>query len=295
MPELPEAEVVRRGMEPYVAGAVAGRLHVCDVRALRRCSDGPAALAELLDGAVLARPQRRGKFLWVPLQSPRGRAVVVHLGMSGQIRVDDPGREHQRHLRLRLPVRGADGVLRELRFVDQRLFGGWWDDELTPCPVTGEPIPATAAHIALDPLHPGFDSRAVAAGWRSRRTAVKRALLDQTVVSGIGNIYADEALWAARVHPEQSLQRLSVARGTAVLDAAADVMRRALAVGGTSFDALYVNVEGRTGYFARSLNAYGRTGEPCPRCLRSGRDGRIRRVAFMNRASHLCPVCQRRR
>ena len=124
---------------------------------------------------------------------------------------------------------------------------------------------------------------------------MKRALLDQTVVSGIGNIYADEALWAARVHPEQSLQRLSVARGTAVLDAAADVMRRALAVGGTSFDALYVNVEGRTGYFARSLNAYGRTGEPCPRCLRSGRDGRIRRVAFMNRASHLCPVCQRRR
>ncbi|MDY6055656.1 bifunctional DNA-formamidopyrimidine glycosylase/DNA-(apurinic or apyrimidinic site) lyase [Micrococcus sp.] len=298
MPELPEAEVVRRGMAPWVASAVAGPLEVLDARSLRRSPGGPEALRERLDGARLAEPARRGKFLWIPLAG-RGaegeeEAVVVHLGMSGQVRADAPGTPDPRHLRLRLPVRTPGGQAAELRFADQRVFGGWWLDRLVTDPATGEALPSTAAHLGLDPLHPAFDPDAVHARLVRRRSTVKRALLDQGLVSGIGNIYADEALWAARVHPERPTERMSRAQTRAVLTAVQEVMRRALEAGGTSFDALYVNVDGRSGEHARSLQAYGRTGQPCRRCAAEGRAGVIVREPFMNRASHLCPVCQPR-
>ena len=294
MPELPEVEVVRRGLLPYTDGARAGRLTVHDPRSLRRSPGGPEALVAALEGRLLAAPMRRGKFLWIPFVEDGEAAVVVHLGMSGQVRVDDAARPDPPHLRLRLPVSAADGCEAELRFADQRIFGGWWLDRLVTDPATGERIPTTAAHIALDPLHPLFDADAVHDRWRRSRTRLKRALLDQSLVSGIGNIYADEALWAARLHPERRTATLSRAQGRAVLAAAREVMERALAVGGTSFDALYVNVDGRSGYFARSLNAYGRTGEQCERCRESGRGGVIVREAFMGRSSHRCSRCQPR-
>jgi len=294
VPELPEVEVVRRGLVPFTEGARAGRLEVLDPRSLRRSPGGEPALRAALAGRPLAAPVRRGKFLWIPFADDRDTAVVVHLGMSGQVRVDDADRPDPRHVRLRLPVTAVDGREAELRFVDQRLFGGWWLDRTTLDPRTGERIPETAAHIGLDPLHPRFDADAVHDRWHRSRTRLKRALLDQTLVSGIGNIYADEALWAARLHPERRTATLSRMQGRAVLAAAREVMERALSVGGTSFDALYVNVEGRSGYFARSLNAYGRTGEPCPRCRTEGRDGVIVREAFMGRSSHRCRRCQPR-
>lgn len=294
MPELPEVEVVRRGLIPFTERARAGRLEVLDARSLRRSPGGGQALRAALDGRLLQAPVRRGKFLWIPFAEDPEEAVVVHLGMSGQVRVDDPDRPDPAHLRLRLPVTAADGREAELRFVDQRLFGGWWLDRLAMDPATGEPLPTTAAHIALDPLHPQFDPDTVHDRWRRSRTRLKRALLDQSLVSGIGNIYADEALWAARLHPERRTATLSRAQGRAVLAAAGEVMTRALAVGGTSFDALYVNVDGRSGYFARSLNAYGKTGQPCPRCAEDGRGGVIVREAFMGRSSHRCSRCQPR-
>ena len=293
MPELPEAEVGRRGMARWAAGAAPGELEVLDPRSVRRSPGGADALRERLAGALLAEPARRGKFLWLPLTGGED-AVVVHLGMSGQVRVDDPGAPDQRHLHLRLPVRSADGSDHELRFVDQRIFGGWWLDPVVQDPASGDAVPASAAHIALDPLHPLFDADAVHRRLVRRRSTLKRALLDQTLVSGIGNIYADEALWAARLHPERPTERMTRSQTRAVLGAVQDVMRRALAVGGTSFDALYVNVDGRSGYFARSLEAYGRTGRPCRRCAAEGRDAVIVREPFMNRASHLCPRCQPR-
>nr|WP_276518972.1 bifunctional DNA-formamidopyrimidine glycosylase/DNA-(apurinic or apyrimidinic site) lyase [Micrococcus endophyticus] len=289
---MPEAEVVRRGLARWATDAVAGALQVHDPRSLRRSPGGPEALRARLEGARLAEPARRGKFLWLPL-ADADEAVVVHLGMSGQILMEEPGAPDQRHLRLRLPVTAADGAARELRFVDQRIFGGWWLDTLHPDDAAGgEPIPATAAHIALDPLHPLFDADAVHARLARRRSTLKRALLDQSLVSGIGNIYADEALWGARLHPERPTERMRRADTRRLMAAVQDVMRRALAVGGTSFDALYVNVDGRSGYFARSLDAYGRTGRPCRRCAEEGVESLIVREPFMNRASHRCPRCQ---
>ena len=293
MPELPEAEVVRRGIARVAAHAVAGRLQVLDERSVRRSPGGALALADRLEDAVLEKPARRGKFLWLPLGGGTD-AVVVHLGMSGQVLAAAPDDPDPRHLRLRLPVTTADGAARELRFADQRIFGGWWLDPLAVDPATGERVPASAGHIALDPLHPRFDPEAVHARLVRRRSTLKRALLDQTLVSGIGNIYADEALWAARLHPERPTQRMRRAETVRLLLGARDIMARALERGGTSFDALYVNVDGRSGDYARSLQAYGRTGEPCRRCAAAGVDARIVREPFMGRASHRCPRCQPR-
>ena len=278
MPELPEVEVVRRGLSGLRGGLVTD-VEVLDVRALTRHRPGPDDFAGRLRGARLAEPRRRGKFLWFPLEGPAdGQALLVHLGMSGQLRVDDAPREH-RHARLRIGVEG-----RILTFADQRTFGSLWLDELV------DGVPASVAHIALDPIDEAFDPEAVLRRLRGRRSEVKRALLDQGLVSGIGNIYADESLWAARIHPRQPTESLSAAAGRRLLGEVRTVLDRALAEGGTSFDALYVNVNGESGYFAHSLNAYGRTGLPCPRC-----GAPIRREAFANRSSHLCPRCQRRR
>lgn len=294
MPELPEVEVVRRGLLPFTDGARAGRLEVLDPRSLRRSPGGEAALRSALAGRLLAAPVRRGKFLWIPFADQTDAAVVVHLGMSGQVRVDHAARPDPRHVRLRLPVTAADGREAELRFVDQRIFGGWWLDRLETDPATGERIPTTAAHIGLDPLHPLFDPDAVHDRWHRSRTRLKRALLDQSLVSGIGNIYADEALWAAGLSGLRNTATIRRFEVTLLNEALIDVMTRALEAGGTSFDSLYVNVNGASGYFSRSLNAYGREGEPCLRCLEQGRQSLIRRDPFMGRSSYSCPVCQPR-
>ena len=277
MPELPEVEVVRGGLEAAVPGRIVASARVANPRSVRRHLAGPADFEAQLPGRAFGVPRRRGKFLWLPFTD--GDALVAHLGMSGQFRLDAAAAPLLPHTHVVLGF--ADGGP-QLRFVDQRTFGGLWLSR------GGAELPSDLAHIAPDLFEPGLDLLALARSIRGRHSAIKRVLLDQRVVSGIGNIYADEALWQARVHPETPADHLGERRIRHVLAAARDVMAEALAQGGTSFDKLYVNVNGSSGYFSRSLNAYGREGEACPRCAAP-----IRRVAFANRSSHFCPRCQR--
>ncbi|RKS77336.1 formamidopyrimidine-DNA glycosylase [Motilibacter peucedani] len=278
MPELPEVEVVRRGLVDHVAGRVVASAEVLHPRSTRRHSAGPTDFSDRLAGRRLAVPARRGKYLWVPLEDG-AEALLVHLGMSGQLLVQPPGAPDEKHLRVRLRF-ADDGP--EVRFVDQRTFGG-----LALVPTGADGLPEPVAHIARDPLDPAFDELDTVRRLRARRTGLKRALLDQTLVSGIGNIYADEALWRARLHYARPTEKLTRGQALTVLGEARQVMAEALGQGGTSFDALYVNVNGQSGYFDRSLHAYGQAGRPCDRCGTP-----IRRAAFMNRSSFWCPVCQ---
>lgn len=280
MPELPEVEVVRVGLEHHVAGRVIAAVEVLHPRAVRRHLAGAGDFTGRLAGVKIESVRRRGKYLWLDLAD--GDAVLAHLGMSGQLLVQPVGAPDEKHLRVRVEF-ADDGP--ELRFVDQRTFGGLSVWELVE--VDGTLLPSAVAHIARDPMDPLFDLTAASRALRAKRTEVKRALLDQTLISGIGNIYADEALWRAGLHGARPTDRLSAAQARDVLTAASDVMAEALAAGGTSFDALYVNVNGQSGYFERSLDAYGREGEPCRRC-----GSPITREAFMNRSSFSCPRCQ---
>ena len=278
MPELPEVEVVRQGLDRWVSGRTVAGVRVLHPRAVRRHARGADDFAARLAGRTLTAARRRGKYLWLPLDS--GDALLGHLGMSGQLLVQPPDAPDQAHLRIRLTF--TDGG-RELRFVDQRTFGGLSVDP------GGADLPTPIRHIARDPMDPEFDDLAFADRTRRRRTAIKRALLDQSLISGVGNIYADEALWQARLHwarPTETLTRPALA---ILLGAVRGVLARALAAGGTSFDALYVNVNGESGWFDRSLAVYGRGDEPCRRCGTP-----IRRDPFMNRSSYTCPRCQPR-
>jgi len=278
VPELPEVEVVRRGLERGVAGRTIERVEVHHARAVRRHTAGADDFTALLQGRAVLGAQRRGKYLWLPLDS--GDALTGHLGMSGQLLVQPPEAPDQTHLRLRFTF--TDGG-RELRFVDQRTFGG------LAVVAGGADLPGTIEHIARDPLDPLFDDEAFVAGLRRRHSGVKRALLDQTLVSGIGNIYADEALWRARLHGGRPTEAVTRPKARELLGHVRDVLGESLQQGGTSFDALYVSTEGVSGLFQRSLNTYGREGEPCGRC-----GAPIRREAFMGRSSYSCPRCQPR-
>lgn len=288
MPELPEVEVVRHGLEPVVTGATVTRVEVLDARSLRR-HDGPEEdFVERLTGARFGTPERRGKFLWIPVDGS-GEALVVHLGMSGQVLLRERGATRDRLTRIVLDVEVPGHGPVRVDFVDQRIFGSMALDALVP--VRDHPkqlIPAQVSHIARDPVDPLFDDELFLGRLAAKGTGIKRALLDQTLVSGIGNIYADEALWAARVHYDQPTKTLSRLRAKTLLAEVRLVLSRALAEGGTSFSSSYVNVNGASGYFAHSLNAYGQQGKPCPRCGRP-----IVREDFMNRGSHFCPYCQK--
>jgi formamidopyrimidine-DNA glycosylase len=277
VPELPEVETVRRGLIAHVRGRRIRAVRVLHDRAVRRHLGGADDFQRVLAGRLVADVRRRGKYLWWALDD--GDAVLAHLGMSGQFRVGAAPPSDHPHLRIRFSF-DDDGP--DLDFLDQRTFGG-----MTFAP-GGAELPAAIAHIARDPLDPAFRPVEAIAAVRRRHTGIKRALLDQTVVSGVGNIYADEALWRAKIHFERPTDRLTRAQAGAVLTAATEVMAQALAAGGTSFDALYVNVNGESGYFDRSLNVYGRADQACPRCGTP-----IRRSAFMNRSSYWCPRCQR--
>lgn len=304
--------MVRRGVARWAAGRSVSAVEVLDERSTRRHPEGAAAFEAQLTGRRLAAPVRRGKYLWVPLAGPRDEpptegALVAHLGMSGQLLISSPSDPAQRHLRIRILLEEAggqaastqsaksqdDGGALELRFVDQRIFGGLFLDPLVPsADRPDELLPASVAHIARDPLDPHFDPAAVHTRLRARKTGLKRALLDQSLVSGIGNIYADEALWRARLHYARPTETLNRGESSRLLAAVQDVMEDALAQGGTSFDALYVNVNGESGYFDRSLAVYGQAGRRCPRCAAEGRDSLIRKERFMNRSSAYCPRCQ---
>ncbi len=305
MPELPEVEVVRAGLAPAVTGAVVTRVEVLDERSLRR-HDGPAEdFVERVTGATLAAPERRGKFMWIPVVEPGETAIervstsstgarttgalMIHLGMSGQVLLRERAAPRDRLTRVLLEVQHPEHGALRIDFVDQRIFGSMALDHLVP--TADDPsqfVPSQVAHIARDPMDARFDDRAFLRALARKQTTIKRALLDQTLISGIGNIYADESLWAARVHYEQPTATLSRSRATTLLAEVRLVLGRALAEGGTSFDAQYVNVNGASGYFSHSLNAYGQQGEPCPRCGRP-----IVRESFMNRGSHFCSFCQR--
>jgi formamidopyrimidine-DNA glycosylase len=277
MPELPEVETVRRGLERHVVGRDIDTVRVLHPRAVRRHLAGPAGFESALEGRCLDSARRRGKYLWFSVGED---ALLAHLGMSGQLLVGDPDRPVSSHVRVWFTFKDSGP---DLRFADQRTFGHM-------CVVRdGAELPAPIAHIAPDPLEPAFDPGVLARRLRARRTGLKRALLDQSLVSGIGNIYADEALWRAGLHwarPTETLNRTEV---SALLEAVREVLGEALAAGGTTFDSLYVNVNGESGYFERSLAVYGREGLPCPRCGTP-----VRRDPFMNRSAYSCPRCQPR-
>ena len=347
MPELPEVETVRAGLADHSLGRPVQAVRVVDARSLRRHLPGPAHFEAALTGRALRGAYRRGKYLWLTLSEADGtladEALVVHLGMSGQLLVrDEPGGvsgsdsearaafdEQPRHLRVALELgpAGATGSMvsanrastgQRLLFVDQRIFGGMFLSPLVPdVPATvatneaapGESapeggtdfsavperflVPEAVKHIARDPLDEFFDPAAVRRKFLRTSSGIKKVLLDQSVISGVGNIYADEALWRARLHYAKPARTLSAAQTRELLEAVTQVLRESLAAGGTSFDALYVNVLGESGYFERSLNAYGRAGEPCHRCAEAGRTSLIVREPFQNRSSYRCPHCQR--
>lgn len=344
MPELPEVETVREGIAEHSVGRPVRAVRVLDARSLRRHLPGPVAFEAALTGRALRGAYRRGKYLWLTLSEPDGtlaeEALVVHLGMSGQLLVrDEPGEESggnpgteaearaaydevPRHLRVALELGPAgagpagapgstSGAGQRLLFVDQRIFGGMFLSPLVPDvpAAAGESVPGGSAnlgavperflvpqavkHIARDPLDEFFDPAAVRRKFLRTSSGIKKVLLDQSVISGVGNIYADEALWRARLHYAKPARTLTVAQTRELLEAVTQVLRESLAAGGTSFDALYVNVLGESGYFERSLNAYGRAGEPCHRCAEAGRTSLIVREPFQNRSSYRCPHCQR--
>ena len=347
MPELPEVETVRAGLADHSLGRPVRAVRVVDARSLRRHLPGPAHFEAALTGRALRGAYRRGKYLWLTLSEADGtladEALVVHLGMSGQLLVrDEPGSdsgndaearaafdEQPRHLRVALELgpagatgdTGATGGVasvnrantgQRLLFVDQRIFGGMFLSRLVPdVPAAvavneaaadeaapGEVperflVPEAVKHIARDPLDEFFDPAAVRRKFLRTSSGIKKVLLDQSVISGVGNIYADEALWRARLHYAKPARTLSAAQTRELLEAVTQVLRESLAAGGTSFDALYVNVLGESGYFERSLNAYGRAGEPCHRCAEAGRTTLMVREPFQNRSSYRCPHCQR--
>jgi formamidopyrimidine-DNA glycosylase len=284
MPELPEVETVRCGLSRFVRGRQVSDVQVRHARAVRRHLGGAEGFADRLRGRTVLDIQRRGKYLWLVLDDEQ--ALVAHLGMSGQLVLPAPGRPESEHLRVRLTF-ADDG--RPLHFVDQRTFGGLLVTDLGPDAAGQRQVPDVIAHIAPDPLEPAFDAGAVTSRLRRRRTGIKRALLDQSLLSGVGNIYADEALWRARMHYARATETLRPGQVGALLGAVGDVLTEAVAAGGTSFDALYVDVNGQSGWFSRRLHAYGQDDRPCPRC-----GAAIVREAFMNRSAYRCPACQPR-
>ena len=284
MPELPEVEVVRSGLDRHVVGRTIRSVQVLHPRAVRRHTAGPADFEAAASGLAVTAARRRGKYLWLPVAPDEGSvaedALLAHLGMSGQLLLGDPDRPVSPHVRVRFTFTDSGP---DLRFTDQRTFGH------IMLARGGAVLPGPIAHIAPDPLEPAYDEAALLARLAARQSGIKRALLDQSLVSGVGNIYADEALWRAKTHWDRPAAKIRRADAVRLLADVREVLTEALSAGGTSFDSLYVNVNGESGYFGRSLAVYGREGEPCPRCGTP-----IRRDPFMNRSAYSCPVCQPR-
>lgn len=299
MPELPEVETVRAGLAQHVIGAEIVGVEIFDARSLKRYPPGPNVFRAELLGQRFEAVVRRGKFFWLPIGS--GLALSGHLGMSGQVLLRSKGAAADPQTRITLSLIAANGEKIEFRFVDQRIFGSLAVVDLVPT-ADGGPggfapesmalplIPAEASHIARDPLDPLFDADQVVAKLARKNTEIKRALLDQTLLSGIGNIYADETLWRERTHYGKVASEISKKKLAGLVRTASEVLAEAVAQGGTSFDEQYKNVNGESGYFAQQLNAYGQAGNPCARCGTT-----MRRDSWANRGSHYCPRCQRRR
>jgi formamidopyrimidine-DNA glycosylase len=278
LPELPEVETVRRGLDKWVSGRTIASVEVLHPRAIRRHAPGARHFADVLTGRTVGPIRRRGKYLWLPLDETD--ALIGHLGMSGQLLMQPDDAPDETHLRVRFVF---DDGGPQLRFVDQRTFGG------LAVSAGGAVLPRELAHIAIDPVDPSFVDEEFVAALRRKRTEVKRALLDQSLISGVGNIYADESLWRSKLHGARPTDQLTRPAVRTLLGHVREVLNEAIVQGGTSFDALYVNVNGESGYFDRALNVYGREGLPCNRC-----GSLVRRESFMNRSSFSCPRCQPR-
>jgi formamidopyrimidine-DNA glycosylase len=277
MPELPEVETVRRGLEHLVTGYRITEALDLHPRALKPESIAPLAT---LNGAKITGTNRRGKFMWLTLNRPY--VLVAHLGMSGQFLIHQKNLPKATHVRAQFNLKKTMRT-QELVFNDQRTFGWLSIEELA------DNVPTSAQHIAPDPFDPLFDKALTMKNYLRRNIKIKTALLNQEIMSGVGNIYADETLWRAKVHPETITSELSTKKIAAIIDYATEVMSEAIEKGGTSFDDLYINVNGESGFFEQSLAAYGQEGEPCPRCGTP-----IKRITFGARSSHFCPRCQKR-
>jgi formamidopyrimidine-DNA glycosylase len=302
MPELPEVETVRSGLAKSITGATVTGIKIHDPRSLKKHLSGAKDFQQKLLGTKVLDVVRRGKFLWLPLEDG-DTCLVGHLGMSGQMLIRTPDYPEDRLNRVTIEFETKSKKSLELRFVDQRIFGSLAIDDLVQTRDGGtggfsagknkaKPwqnlIPVSAEHIARDPLDEAFDLDAVVAKIRTKRSGIKRVILDQNLLSGIGNIYADESLWRAKLHFDRSADGISRAKLTELLDISKQVLRAAVIQGGTSFDEQYKNVNGESGYFSQQLYAYGQTDKPCARCQTP-----IRRQAWANRGSHFCPRCQR--
>jgi len=305
MPELPEVETVRAGLQDTVTGAKVTRVEILDARSLRRHPANVGDFVETLTGRTIQAAVRRGKFLWLPLNQKKDEpllALIGHLGMSGQILLRTPGFEEDPLTRIVIHLKAQDGLKYQMRFVDQRIFGSLAIDvmEDTADGFAGgfhgdgqagswqNKIPNQVSHISRDPLDPSFSEDAVLKLFKKKQSGIKRVLLDQGVLSGIGNIYADESLWLAKLHYDQPANTISRAKAKELLGHVREVLAKAVVAGGTSFDEQYKNINGESGYFSISLNAYGLTGLPCKRCGKA-----IQRDNWMNRGSHFCPKCQK--
>ncbi len=297
MPELPEVETVRSELAAWLPRKTISSIKILHPRAVRR-NAGPSlrSAKNPLIGAKVVAVRRRGKFLWLAFDRPY--ALVIHLGMSGQVLLPkSPSSAKSPHLRARIEFSSGQ---REMHFVDQRTFGYLSLEELINDPYEAERlgniIPQSITHIAPDLMEiceeqiSSYSLIDLNKKIRASKSEIKRVLLNQSVVSGVGNIYADEGLWAAKIHPEVPANSLNAAEVERLLHALRAVMLRAIEAGGSSIDEQYKRVNGESGYFDVELCAYGCAGEPCPRC-----GTLIQRLRFMNRSSHLCPKCQKKR
>lgn len=273
MPELPEVETTRRGIEPHVKGRLVRQVQVREPR-LRW--PVPEALGQHLTGQRIECVNRRAKYLL--FKTPGGH-MMLHLGMSGSLRVLPAGTPPRTHDHIDILLEDD----RMLRFTDPRRFGSifWLDD-------TG----SQPAHWLLDalgpePLSDAFDGRYLHAASRGRKTAVKVFLMNSHIVVGVGNIYANEALYDAGIRPDRMAGRISLARYEALADSVKRILARAIAAGGTTLRD-FVREDGSPGYFRHDLKVYGRGGEPCVACGRTLKETRLGQ-----RTTVFCQACQR--
>lgn len=285
MPELPEVEVVRKGLAEHVKNRKISNAKVRNNRALRNFEFSSKTFEKTVSGFTINSVERRGKFLWMTLKNS-SQAISAHLGMSGQMLMVKKNEKPSTHARVTFDF---SDTKRSLHFIDQRTFG-WVNLEELVEAKDKRLVPQSVLHISPDLFEETFDLGKTISNIKRRKTGIKQALLNQEIVAGIGNIYADEALWLAKTHWADVCENLSEKKIKEILISAKEVMAKALEKGGTSFDDLYIDVNGESGYFENELNAYGREGERCYRC-----DLEMVREAFSNnRSSTICPNCQPR-
>ncbi len=274
MPELPEVEVLRRSLEPRLEHRRIARVEV-RAPALREPLD-PRKLRRLAEGRAVVGLRRRGKYLLIDLEG--SSTIVIHLGMSGRLTLASPAIEPAPHEHLAFHLDSGE----RLRLVDPRRFGVAF---ALPSGELG--TDSHFVHLGVEPLGPEWSGEYLRRTARGRRVGVKSFLMDGRVVVGVGNIYACESLWQARVHPRRSVARVSRPTWDRLVGAVRAVLRSAIDQGGTTLND-FADGEGNAGYFQVSLAVYGREGEPCPRCRRP-----LRRFVQTGRSTFYCPGCQR--